>query len=427
MMATLASIALILSASYSGISHAFQPASVSPFRQRAQQRIPLAARTAPSSSSLPRLRRNLSESTTNAAVEEDTTFFTRASRQAARERYEMLLSGEDPFGLFGEVSTTSVDGASPAAVNSSTVDSRDAAAESRPIVSKESTSGAVVMSIEENGSSDTSRPPKSDHDSVKSSPPSSIGNNSENGVNGISDSQYSDLLSTISESENNNDKVTGDLSEGSLESYDFQRRLLEARLTMESKKTASPGPSTKTDTPKEAEIKIDPWSVSAQGALKPKEMDISSSQPAAAITAEENVGGAGCIRKVEEDSTVEKVTYRNQEELHRDMFPNEEKEEEETMMAGLNSIDTSAVADASSAVHQETSTINEDHDTFEEENTPNSGDDVLVNLPSDASPSTHVIGTTELREENIAMGLLVMTRSLLTLKQAIDSKRDQGK
>ena len=416
MMTTLLSIVVILSSSCSGIYHAFQAVSVSPFRQLAQ-------RTS-AGASLSRLRRNLSESTTNnAAVEEDTTFFTRASRQAARERYEMLLSGEDPFGLFGEVSTSTVDGDYPVVVNSSPVDRGGAVAEASSKVSTDSTSESAVKSRKENSLSDTMQPQTIVRDAMQSSPLLSTGTSSEKRVSEISDSQYSELLSTISSSGNDTNELTGDASIRTLDGYNFQRRLLEARLTMESKKTASSRPPIMSYTAEEAKSELKPLPVSAQSApnsfeSKPEKVDISSSPP---------VGGPGCIRKVEEDSAVEKVTYRNREEFHHDLLTKKEVEDEETMSTGLNkNMVTVAVNEASSAVHQETSTIKEDRQVLENETTPNGGDDKLADMTSDESPSTDVLGTTELKDENVAMGLLVMTRSLMTLKQVLDSKREQG-
>jgi hypothetical protein len=176
-------------------------------------------------------------------------------------------------------------------------------------------------------------------------------------------------------------------------------------------------------TAEEAKSELKPLPVSAQSApnsfeSKPEKVDISSSPP---------VGGPGCIRKVEEDSAVEKVTYRNREEFHHDLLTKKEVEDEETMSTGLNkNMVTVAVNEASSAVHQETSTIKEDRQVLENETTPNGGDDKLADMTSDESPSTDVLGTTELKDENVAMGLLVMTRSLMTLKQVLDSKREQG-
>jgi len=416
MMTTLLSIVVILSSSCSGIYHAFQAVSVSPFRQLAQ-------RTS-AGASLSRLRRNLSESTTNnAAVEEDTTFFTRASRQAARERYEMLLSGEDPFGLFGEVSTSTVDGDYPVVVNSSPVDRGGAVAEASSKVSTDSTSESAVKSRKENSLSDTMQPQTIVRDAMQSSPLLSTGTSSEKRVSEISDSQYSELLSTISSSGNDTNELTGDASIRTLDGYNFQRRLLEARLTMESKKTASSRPPIMSYTAEEAKSELKPLPVSAQSApnsfeSKPEKVDISPSPP---------VGGPGCIRKVEEDSAVEKVTYRNREEFHHDLLTKKEVEDEETMSTGLNkNMVTVAVNEASSAVHQETSTIKEDRQVLENETTPNGGDDKLADMTSDESPSTDVLGTTELKDENVAMGLLVMTRSLMTLKQVLDSKREQG-
>ncbi|KAL7489293.1 hypothetical protein ACHAW6_014884 [Cyclotella cf. meneghiniana] len=420
MMTTLLSIVFVLSASCSRICHAFQAApGVSPLRQ-------LARRTS-AGASLSKLRRNLSESTTNnAAVEEDNTFFARASRQAAQERYAMLLNGEDPFGLFGEVSTSSVVGDSPAAVNSSPVDSGSAVAEDPFIESTESTSESAVKSIKENGLSDTTEPSTNVRDAGQSSPLSSMGISSEKGLSEISDSQYSELLSTISASGNDSNILTGEASGNEPDRYNFQRRLLEARFTMESKKTASCRPQLKSYTAEEAENTPTNWSVASQGATnsfdsEPEKVYISS------LPAEENVGGPGCIRKVEEDSTVEKVTYRNREELHHNLFSKKEVAEEETMSTGLNSnMVTVATYEASSAVPKEISTIKEDHQILEKGNSPYNGKDNLADLRSDASPSNDVFGTTELNDENIAMGLLVMTRSFMTLKQILDSKREQG-
>jgi hypothetical protein len=335
-------IALALS-SRNTVCRAFQPVPHSSSRYVHQ---------AQTSSSLSRLILGLSESATGEA--EDSTFFARASRQAAKERYDMLLSGEDPFGLLGDVST-SLDSASSIVADSDLIDggSGKSLEEKEPELDAFVDDGEVLSPVLVSAAA-TSDP----NNASASSSDGSMGEMN------VTESQYSDLISTISISDGENKLASEDSSQNTQDEYNIHKRLLEAQLTIDAKKKT-----------------------------EPQTKDATARDKSQTATEEEGkIKGPGCIHK-EEDDIDEKMTYRNKEELHQKLFPKDMQEV------------------------QEKTTIKDTHIIASEESNAKLPLDNLQNNDSGKEGTVN--------DENVAMGLLVMTRSLLALKHIVDSKTAQ--
>lgn len=334
------------------IYNAFQPALVTRHRH---QKTSLARTPSP--------RLLSTEPSTNVVEEEDDTFFLRASHQAAKERYEMLTSGEDPFGLFG----------------GSTEHGNDAGAND---VTKVVESTVIA---EEN----------------EDKQPVAINNDENDEVKGISDLQYSDLLSTISSSLDSDMSTNDAAPNNDKAGYNFHKRLMEARFSMKDDKNILP---------------IDPNTVEAMRSERKARLDATESTikdystPSSVATTEAiNASrGPGCIRKVEEAPSIAKTTYRNRDELlsslHLEVSDTQENVE------ALTEKDFSVPSTPPSAKSIE-------DEIFDKE-------DKNASLPTDPENDNNDLETSEVQDENVAMGLLVLTRSFFALKQIVDSRKE---
>lgn len=268
----------------------------------------------------------------NAVEDEDTTFFFRASQEAAKKRYERLSSGEDPFGLF-----------------------RDSAAVD------EVTAKLLPMS--------------------QSTPEPSI----------FSDDTGSELLPRVI------------MPEG----YNFQKRLMETRFAMQTNKNMT---SSKPETAETAEMQRKARVDAAKDASKSTQAasnygSISTSPQTIATPAVEKRKGPGCIR-IEERPSTDKITFRNRDEFLRSLHPEKKNEVLETIMEA-------AVMLSSSEEETEVATEKAQDGTsaFPQADT------------MDANTETCGSGV---NEENVAMGLFVLTRSFFTLKHIVDNKQEQS-
>ena len=298
--------------------------------------------------------------------EEDATFFFRASQQAAKDRYEQLTKGEDPFGLFGvsihvgdDVSASDEveDAPTPMALVSEDVapDSIESFAES--------TDTLLVTSNASNEDSDSGE---------------------------MSDSQYSDLLSSISSHVEGSASSPGNTPQ---DDYNFQRRLMESRFAMEKKTVIQ------TDIgAAKAKSKV----TSESTEFTPKDNE-SRLQHSVSIAVEKTSRGPGCIRKAE-DETEEKIMYRNRDELYNSMSPEHLETPKPIMEATVEA-----------PLNEPVSTSSED-----QENKVEAEPQFPAGIITDKNASTE---QSVVNEENVAMGLLVLTRSFFILRQIVDTVR----
>jgi hypothetical protein len=283
--------------------------------------------------------------------EEDATFFFRASRQAAKDRYEKLTNGEDPFGLFGR-----------------STDKDDA---EKPI---------------------SAPPVKPSLESSDEPPTTEVMDKSSD----ISDSQYSEILSNISVSAGESNEKGSSHTQNK---YNFHKRLMEARFAMETAKPPKVEPDTAEAVEVERKNRLDA-AIKAKESVESTQFEANTS-PLPTATLEERKPGPGCIRKVQDEPMEEKITYRNKNELLSSLYPEistVQESEEEVMTKDLATPVAAPVEMADRKQTDESFSVVESN---------------ISDVTSDRSG---------VNEENVAMGLLVLTRSFITLKQIVDSK-----
>jgi hypothetical protein len=293
--------------------------------------------------------------------EEDATFFFRASRQAAKDRYEKLTNGEDPFGLFG----SSVDKDSTAKPTNSIGESQ-----SQEASPEES---FIEPSVE----------PPTNQVMIQTSISASVGESTDND------------------------------SSPSQNTYNFHKRLLDARFAMETKKLPTAEPDTAEAVERERKKRLEAANKAKESVQSTQFEANSSSQPITII--EEEKTGPGCIRKVQDEAAEEKITYRNKNELLSSLYPEiaiaQEPDEDVAIKDPALSPPPSPPPPAAvvKMAEQTQTSIGKDDESFS-----------LV----EANKSDIAADKSGVNEENVAMGLLVLTRSFITLKQIVDSKKE---
>lgn len=290
------------------------------------------------------------------SVEED-DFFFRASRQAAKDRYEKLKSGEDPFGLFGGSSNNDID--APA--------------------NDTHQNEMVTLSPSTDIASDS--PIKSSEVEKKDS-------------NVISDSQYSELLSNISQPAKSavQSIKMDDTTEISQDEYIFHKKMMETRFAMGTKETTSTSPDTAESVELKRKSRIEAAEKAKMTSESTKIEEISSASVITEIKSEVTSGGPGCIRKCDHTAAPTKVTYRNRDELLNALYP-EKVGVLEPSMEGVTKTSIGPKENLQLPIVEST-------DTTTEAETP------------------------EVNEENVAVGLMVLTKSFFTLKQILDNKKN---